>query len=219
MGRDAGWLTAAAGIPRLFKEDCADLIYLPEIDFDSDRFLQDVRRKLKDKTNLVVAVSEGIHTADGTRYGADPSGKKDAFGHTSLSGAARRLSQLVKDKIGCKSRSVELNIPQRCASHCLSATDISESVSLGRAAVKAAYEGKTGIMITYVRRPGALYAVGFGSVPIQEAANKTKLVPPDKITPDGSNVTDGLLRELAPLIVGEIDAPRRAGLPYHFKLK
>lgn len=219
MGRDAGWLTAAAGIPRLFKEDCADLIYLPEVDFDSSRFLQDVRRKLKEKTNLVVAVSEGIHTANGTLYGADPSGKKDAFGHTTLSGAARRLSELVKTEIGCKSRSVELNIPQRCASHCLSATDISESVSLGRAAVKAAYEGKTGLMITYIRKPGTFYAVEFGSVPVKDTANKTKYVPLKYILPNGCDVTDELLKELAPLIVGEIDAPRRAGLPYHFKIK
>ncbi len=219
MGRDAGWLTAAAGIPRLFGEDCADLIYLPEVDFYADRFLNDIRNALKKKTNLVVAVSEGIHAPDGTLYGADPSGKKDVFGHTMLSGAARRLSELVKAEIGCKSRSVELNVPQRCASHCLSATDISESVCLGRAAVKAAYEGKTGRMITYIRKPGKLYAVDFGSVPVQETANKTKYVPLSQITSDGCNVTDDLLRELAPLIVGEIDAPRRAGLPYHFKIK
>jgi len=219
MGRDAGWLTAAAGIPRLFGEDCADLIYLPEVNFDSDRFLEDVRRKFKEKTNLVVAVSEGIHDAKGTLYGADPSGEKDVFGHTMLSGAARRLCQLVKAEIGCKSRSVELNVPQRCASHCLSATDISESVSLGRAAVKAAYEGKTGLMITYVRRPGKQYAIDFGSVPVSQTANKTKYVPVEHILPGGCDVSDDLLRELAPLIVGEIDAPRRAGLPYHFKIK
>lgn len=219
MGRDAGWLTASAGIPRLFGEDCADLIYLPEVDFSVEQFFADVRRKLKEKNNLVVAVSEGIHTADGTLFGADPSGAKDVFGHTMLSGAARRLCELVKAEIGCKSRSVELNVPQRCASHCLSATDISESVSLGRAAVKAAYEGKTGLMITYVRCEGEPYRVEFGSVPVKDTANKTKYVPLHHITPDGCNVTDELLRELAPLIVGEIDAPRRAGLPYHFKIK
>lgn len=219
MGRDAGWLTAAAGIPRLFGEDCADLLYLPEVDFDDACFLEDVRRKLKEKTNLVVAVSEGIHTADGTRYGADPSGVKDAFGHTMLSGAARRLSELVKREICIKSRSVELNIPQRCASHCLSATDISESVSLGRAAVKAAYEGKTGIMITYVRRKGDLYAIDFGSVPVGMVANRTKYVPVEQITERGCDVHDSLLRGIAPLIVGEIDAPRRQGLPYHFKIR
>lgn len=219
MGRDAGWLTASAGIPRLFGEDCADLIYLPEVDFYSDRFIEDIRRKFKEKQNLVVAVSEGIHSPDGSLYGADPSGKKDVFGHTMLSGAARRLCELVKAEIGCKSRSVELNIPQRCASHCLSATDISESVSLGRAAVKAAYEGKTGLMITYVRRPGERYVIDFGSVPVGQAANKTKYVPIEHILPNGCDVSDELLKELAPLIVGEIDAPRRAGLPYHFKIK
>ncbi len=219
MGRDAGWLTASAGIPRLFGEGCADLIYLPEVDFDPDQFLKDIRLKFKKKMNLVVAVSEGIHTSDGILYGADPSGKKDAFGHTMLSGAAHRLHLLVKEKIGCKSRAVELNIPQRCASHCLSATDISESVQLGRAAVKAAYEGKTGLMITYVRKPGNVYSVEFGAVPVKDTANKTKYVPLNMICPNRCDVKDELLKELAPLIVGEIDAPRRAGLPCHFKLK
>ena len=219
MGRDAGWLTASAGIPRLFGEDCADLLYLPEVDFDPDQFLDDIRRKFQEKVNLVVAVSEGIHTADGALYGEDPNAKKDAFGHTILSGAAQRLSTLVKEKIGCKSRAVELNVPQRCASHCLSATDISESVQLGRAAVKAAYEGKTGLMITFVRKPGSIYSVEFGSVPVKDTANKTKYVPVDMICDNRCDVKDELLKELAPLIVGEIDAPRRAGLPYHFKLK
>ena len=88
-----------------------------------------------------------------------------------------------------------------------------------KAAVKAAYEGKTGLMITYVRKPGTIYAVEFGSVPVKDTANKTKYVPQHQIHPDGNDVTDDLLREIAPLIVGEIDAPRRAGLPYHFKIK
>ncbi|MBQ1965983.1 MAG: 6-phosphofructokinase [Clostridia bacterium] len=219
MGRDAGWLTASAGIARLYGEDCADLIYLPEVDFDPDRFLEDVRRKFREKTTLVVAVSEGIHTADGALYGEDPNAKKDAFGHTILSGAAQRLSTLVKEKIGCKSRAVELNVPQRCAAHCQSATDIHESIALGKAAVKAASEGKTGLMITYVRNDGPEYSVDFGSVPVKDTANKTKYVPIDMICDNRCDVKDELLKELAPLIVGEIDSPRRAGLPYHFKLK
>ncbi len=219
MGRDAGWLTAAAGIPRLYGEDCADLIYLPEVDFFSDRFLDDIRRKFQEKTTLVVAVSEGIHSPDGTLYGADPNGKKDVFGHTMLSGAARRLCELVKSELRCKSRAVELNVLQRCASHCLSATDISESVSLGRAAVKAAKEGKTGLMMTYVRKSTDPYAVDFGSVPVKGTANKTKYVPVEQILPGGSDVSDALLLELAPLIEGEVEIPRRKGLPIHFKIR
>ena len=219
MGRHAGWLTAAAGIPRLFGEDCADLLYLPEREFSFDRFLSDVRRKLSEKNNLVIAVSEGVRLPDGTYVGVDPSGKRDAFGHVMLSGAARVLSDLVKEKIGCKSRSVELNIPQRCASHCLSATDISESVALGRAAVEAAHDGENGVMLCYVRKPTEPYGVTFDSIPVSGVANDTKYVPLSYITPDGCDVSDDLLRQLAPLIVGEIDAPRRAGLPCHFKLK
>lgn len=219
MGRDAGWLTAAAGLPRLFGEDCADLIYLPEVDFYSDRFLEEVRSKFKEKNNVVVAVSEGIHGADGVLYGAEPAGKTDAFGHAMLSGAAHRLCELVKAEIGCKTRAIELNVPQRCASHCLSATDISESICLGKAAVKAVHDHKTALMITYVRQPGERYSIDFGSVPVCEAANKTKYVPLEYIQPDGCNVCDALLEEIAPLIIGEIEPPRRAGLPYHFKIK
>lgn len=218
MGRDAGWLTAAAGLPRLVGEACADLIYLPEVTFSKDRFVADVRRKLREKNNLVIAVSEGVRFADGTFVGADPSGKRDAFGHLMLSGAARVLCDVVKAEIGCKCRSVELNIPQRCASHCLSATDISESVRLGEAAVKAAYEGKTGVMLCYRRKETGLYGVDFATVPVSEAANKTKYVPLERIAPGNCDVTDGLLNELMPLIEGEIDAPRRSGLPCHFKL-
>ena len=219
MGRDAGWLTASAGIPRLYGEDCADLIYLPEVDFYSDRFLDDIRRKFKEKTTLVVAVSEGIHSPDGTLYGADPNGKKDVFGHTMLSGAAQRLAELVKSELRCKARAIELNIPQRCASHCLSATDISESVALGKTAVKMAKEGNTGLMITYVRKSTDPYVLDFGSVPVKDTANKTKYVPVEQILPDGSDVSDDLLRELAPLIEGEIEIPRKNGLPRHFKIR
>ncbi|MBO5248526.1 MAG: 6-phosphofructokinase [Clostridia bacterium] len=219
MGRDAGWLTAAAGIPRLYGEDCADLIYLPEVDFDSDRFLEDLRRKFRERTTLVVAVSEGIHTSDGTLYGSDPNGKKDVFGHTLLSGAAHRLCELVKAELGCKSRSVELNVPQRCASHCLSATDISESVLLGKAAVKAVFEGKTGVMITYLRNDDPAYSVRFGDVPVAQVANKTKYVPLEHISPNGCDVSDELLRQIAPLIAGELEIPRRGGLPCHFKVR
>lgn len=219
MGRDAGWLTAAAGIPRLYGEYAADLIYLPEVDFSKERFLQDLQEKLREKPNLVIAVSEGIHLADGTLIGEDAAGGKDVFGHIQLSGAARMLSAFVKETLGCKSRPVELNVTQRCAAHCLSATDISESVSLGRTAVKVAYEGQTGVMVRFQRRPGTEYGVDFGTVPLSQTANRTKYVPLSGITPEKNNVTDALLREIAPLIVGEIDTPRKMGLPYHFKFK
>ena len=219
MGRHAGWLTAAAGLPRLYGEDCADLIYLPEREFSTERFLDDVRRKLKEKGQLTVAVSEGVQSSDGVYIGEDPAGKKDVFGHVMLSGAARVLSGLIKEKIGCKTRAIELNVPQRCASHCLSATDVRESAELGKAAVKAAQEGKTGVMLCYVRKPGDNYEITFDAVPVAQAANGTKFVPLSEITPDGCDVTDGLLRQIAPLIEGEIDLPRKGGLPCHFKLK
>ncbi|MBR6426740.1 MAG: diphosphate--fructose-6-phosphate 1-phosphotransferase, partial [Clostridia bacterium] len=141
MGRDAGWLTASAALTRV-KGIEPDLIYLPERSFDMNAFFSDVRAALERHPNVVVAVSEGIHFADGRYVGESAqSGVTDVFGHKYLSGTGKALEIAVKGEIGCKVRSVELNILQRCASHIASLTDISESVMVGSAAVDAAAQG------------------------------------------------------------------------------
>ena len=118
MGRDAGWLTVAAGLPRIINGIGPDYIYLPETDFDQDKFIEDVKKALDKHPNVVIAVSEGLRGADGRYVGeGTQSGVADAFGHKYLSGTGKTLELLVKEKIGCKVRSVELNILQRCASH------------------------------------------------------------------------------------------------------
>ncbi|MBO5305240.1 MAG: 6-phosphofructokinase, partial [Clostridia bacterium] len=133
MGRDAGWLTASAAIGRVVNGTEPDLLYLPERNFSMEEFLEDVQAKLSEKPNVVVAVSEGIHFADGRYVGeGQQSGVADVFGHKYLSGTGKMLETIVKEKLGCKVRSVELNISQRCAAHLLSNVDIEESVRVVR---------------------------------------------------------------------------------------
>ncbi|MBR6514250.1 MAG: 6-phosphofructokinase [Clostridia bacterium] len=220
MGRDAGWLTCAAALPRLNSDVAPDLVYLPEVDFDMDNFMDDVRAALEVHPNVVVAVSEGARFADGTYVGASAqSGVTDAFGHAYLSGTGKALELAVKDRIGCKVRSVELNILQRCASHIASKTDLDESVMVGSAAVKAAAEGTTGKMMTYVRTSDDPYKVECSSEDIQKIANMVREVPREFINERGNNVTDECLKYIAPLTYGEPDIKYVNGLPVHFVIK
>ncbi len=217
MGRDAGWLTLASGLGRLSGMPCPDLIYLPEVVFDYDSFLESVKKELEKKPNVVVAVSEGVKTADGKYAGEGcQTGAVDIFGHKYLAGVAKALEQYVKEKIGCKVRAVELNLPQRCAGHCLSATDIRESVELGKSAARAALDGKNCCFAIITRLPGAEYKTGTDTVPVHLVANKVKAVPREYITEDGSNVTDEALRYVAPLTEGEVEIPYKFGAPQRF---
>ena len=210
MGRDAGWLTASAALAE------PDLIYLPEVAFDPDAFLESIREIQKDHPAVLVAVSEGIRFADGRYVGEGLGGRKvDAFGHVALSGAGRVLEDLVKERIGCKVRSIELNLPQRCAAHIASKTDIDESVGVGSAAVKAATQGKTAVMMTINREAGEEYSSYFDSADIAGIANGVKQVPPEFITPEGNQITDECKKYIAPLIMGERFPEYEMGLPRH----
>ena len=216
MGRDAGWLTAASALPALYGRPSPDLVYLPEVPFSPDAFLADVKRALSEHPNVVVAVSEGIRLADGTYVGASNSGvAKDAFGHTHLSGAGAVLRGLVKEKIGCKVRSIELNLPQRCASHLASATDIEESHRIGRAAVEAALGGASGCMMAFERISEEPYTLSIATKDIDQIANAVRSVPRSHINEQGNHVTDACLRYIAPLIVGERRGTYENGLPNH----
>ena len=213
MGRDAGWLTASASLAD------PDLIYLPEVAFDPEAFLESIKEIQKDHPAVLVAVSEGIRFADGRYVGEGLGGRKvDAFGHVALSGAGRVLEDLVKEKISCKVRSIELNLPQRCAAHVASKTDIDESVGVGSAAVKAAIDGKTAVMMTINRGAGEEYSSYFDSADIAGIANGVKQVPREYITPDGNQITDECKKYLAPLIMGERFPEYENGLPKHIVL-
>ena len=217
MGRDAGWLTASAALGRLVSGIEPDLVYLPERPFSYDEFYADLREALNRHPNVVVAVSEGLECADGTLVGAGTqSGAVDAFGHKYLAGTAKALELAVKAEFGCKVRSVELNLPQRCAAHLVSDQDITESLEVGRHAVMAAVSGVSREMMTINRISTEPYAFEVGHEDIFKIANQTKCVPAEFINERGNHVTDECLRYILPLVEGESYPEYKNGLPVFF---
>ena len=215
MGRDAGWLTASAALPAL-TGDAPDLIYLPERVFDMDTFISDLEEKFKEKPALLVAVSEGIRFADGRYVGeGTQSGAVDVFGHKYLAGTGKVLEETVKARLGCKVRSIELSLPQRCASHIASKSDIDESLLIGERAVFAAVDGKTGVMMTFVRTADEPYSVEIKSADISGIANEIRCVPDEYINERANGITDAGIAYLRPLIVGEPTVQYENGLPVH----
>ena len=220
MGRDAGWLTASAGLPKYFGSEGADLIYLPEVYFYDEEFILSLKDLLSKKPNIVVAVSEGIRYKDGRYVGeGTQNGVTDAFGHQYLSGTAKSLEQLVKNEIGCKVRSVELNLPQRCSSHIASATDILESIAIGKYAVECAKNGLSGKTVVFKRKNTADYQIELTYEDVTKIANQVKFVPQDFINHKGNNITDKCMEYIAPLIRGERSIKYENGLPVHFKIR
>ena len=219
MGRDAGWLTASAALPAAVGAPAPDLIYLPERPFSMDAFFADLRKAFEKHPNIVVAVSEGIRTADGEYVGAGTqSGAVDSFGHRYLAGTAKALELAVKAEFGCKVRSIELNLPQRCASHLASLTDIEESAAVGFHAVRAACAGESGCMATILRAQETPYRAEYGTTPVSAVANQVKTVPASYINEEGNGITEEGLAYLLPLIQGELTPVFRDGLPVHIIL-
>lgn len=222
MGRNAGWLTAASALAS-YKGYGPDLIYLPEKPFDVDKFIESVR-SVADKNNgkCIVALSEGIKTADG-RYVveaiASSSAAKDSFGHTQLGGVAATLANLVSSKIGGKVRAVEFSLMQRCGAHLASATDIEEAYNAGKYAVKYACEGETDKMVVFERKPGKEYAIDYKLMDIAMAANTEKKVPSEWIKDDDTGLTEEFIEYALPLIQGESKSPLEDGLPRFARLK
>ena len=212
MGRDAGWLTAASALARNSYNSAPDFIYLPEVAFDKDTFVADVRKALEKKNNIVIAVSEGIRDINGNYITAGEN-TVDAFGHMQLSGAGKALELLVAKEIGVKVRSVEVNILQRCAAHLLSETDIRESFAQGEKAVSLAKENITGSMVCIKRESNMPYTVSYTHAPISNIANEAKSVPREWINEAGNDVTSELIDYLTPLIQGECTVPYVNGLP------
>lgn len=214
MGRHAGWLTAASALARKFEGDNPVLIYLPEVVFNQEEFLEKVKKALETTPNLVVCVSEGINDGNGTficEFASDVG--VDTFGHKMLTGSGKYLENLIKEKLGVKVRSVELNVSQRCSSSCLSKTDLDEADHSGAFAVNAALNGETGKMISFVRTNTSPYELSFSTADVNIICNQEKSVPLSWITKDGSDVTDEFIRYAAPLIQGSVDVPTENGLP------
>lgn len=217
MGRNAGWLTGAAALAK--GEDCMgpDLIYLPELTFDLDNFMERIKELLKRKTSVVVAVSEGIHLEDG-RYVCELGTNVDfvdAFGHKQLTGTAAYLAQYVANEIGCKTRAIELSTLQRSASHCASRVDILEAFQVGGAAVKAADEGDNGKMVVLKRISDDPYQCSTEVKDVHKIANDEKLVPREWVNEDGTYVTDEFVAYVKPLIQGDVSPVMVDGIPRH----
>ena len=220
MGRNAGWLTAAAALAK--GEDCegVDLIYLPEVPFDMDGFTEKVRQLVTERKSIVIAVSEGIRLADGQFVCelASHSDAVDAFGHKMMQGAAKYLADKINAELGIKTRAIELNTLQRCASHMTSRVDITEAFQVGGAAVKAAFEGKTGMVATLKRLSEDPYVCITGLSDVHEIANIEKKVPVEWITENGTNVSEKLIHYIRPLIQAELSPVMVDGLPRHLRL-
>jgi len=219
MGRNAGWLTASAALARENGCKAPSLIYLPEVPFSLDSFIEDVKAELLKKPSVVVAVSEGIRDESGN-YAAEAyqSGAVDVFGHKYLSGTAKFLSDMVKEKIGCKTRAIELNLMQRCAAHIASKTDIEESKQLGAKAARLATLGHSGEMSIIVRKSDKPYEVEISSADISLVANEEKVIPREWINERGNDVNEAFLNYVRPLIVGETEPVYKDGLPVHFEI-
>ncbi|SEK85219.1 6-phosphofructokinase 1 [Ruminococcus sp. YRD2003] len=213
MGRHAGWLTASSAVLHALGESAPHLVYVPEAEFSLDKFMNDVRNQMAKHKAVIVAVSEGMEVPDGVQ-----SGVVDNFGHKYLSGIGKYLEEQVREQIGCKVRSIELNVMQRCSSHLCSRTDIDESEAVGAAGVRCALAGNTGKMMAFRRVKDMPYTVVIEAADSSLIANKEKFLPREYINSAGNNITDAVMSYFMPLIQGELNIRMNMGIPMHFTL-
>ena len=219
MGRHAGWLAASAALATEFGSG-PDLIYLPETDFDMDKFLAEVDEVYAKNDKVLVAVSEGIHYADGTFVSEAKTSSTDGFGHAQLGGLAAMLADIVKKHTGAKVRGIELSLLQRCGAHLASLTDLNEAFGAGQEAVKQAVAGVTGKMVAFKREyVDGKYTCKYELLPLSEVANYEKKVPQEWINETQNGLTHEFIDYVLPLIQGEPEIPREGSLPRYAKLK
>ncbi|MBE6914844.1 MAG: 6-phosphofructokinase [Ruminococcaceae bacterium] len=219
MGRHAGWLAGAAALATAFGAG-PDLVYLPEVDFDMDKFFADVDKIYATKNKVLIAVSEGIHYADGRFVSEAETSATDGFGHAQLGGLAVKLAEALKAHTGAKVRGIELSLLQRCASHLASATDRAEAELAGRTAVEAAVSGKTDYMVAFdCDRTNGKYTCATKLLPLSDVANYEKKVPMEWINAERNGVTQEFIDYALPLIQGEPEYPTESSLPRYAKLK
>lgn len=214
MGRHAGWLTASSAVLHAYGEPAPHLVYVPETHFSAERFLHDVEQEMAKHKAVIVAVSEGVSVPEGVQ-----SGLVDNFGHKYLSGIGKYLEQLVRDTFGCKVRSVELNVMQRCSSHLSSKTDIDEAEQIGAAGVQCALRGETGRVMIFRRIHNKPYTVVMEPADASQIANREKFLPREFLTPAGNNISDEAMSYFLPLIQGELNLMMRGGIPMHFTIQ
>ena len=219
MGRNAGWMTASTVIAS-YQGQGPDLIYVPEVAFDVNKFVTDVKRIYAERGNVIVAVSEGIHDKDG-KYIAEYSQSlaKDSFNHAQLGGTASFLANLCKEELGVKTRAIEFSLLQRCAAHSASAVDVSEAYNAGAEAVKNAVAGKSGYMIAFERDMTNGYKCIIKLLPLEDVANKEKKLPAEYLNKEHNFIEKSFLDYVMPLIQGEARPPFENGLPVFAHLK
>jgi len=219
MGRHAGWLAGSAALAGI--SGCGpDLVYLPETDFDMDKFLDDVKAIYNKTGKCMIAVSEGIHYADGTFVSEAKTSATDGFGHAQLGGLAVMLAEKVKQETGAKVRGIELSLLQRCASHGASATDVEEAWLAGSAAVEAAVAGTTDKMVAFdCTRDENGYTCKTVLQPLDIVANFEKKVPREWINEAGNGVEQPFIDYVLPLIQGEPARPLVNAMPRFAQLK
>lgn len=222
MGRNAGWIAAGTGMARRSYEDAPHLIYIPEIPFVVENFVQDVKEVLKRIGYCVISAGEGMKNAEG-KYISEMGGSfgKDSFGHAQLGGVADILRGIIESEIKVKCRTQKLGTCQRSAMHFASLTDVNEAYMCGQAAVKAAAEGISGKMVTLVREgDGANYRCTTGLADLSAVANGEKYLPREFMDERGTSITDAMRKYMTPLLQGE--APVRIGddgLPVYVRLQ
>lgn len=219
MGRHAGWLAASAAVAT-YCGSGPDLIYLPEVDFTMEKFLDDVKQVYRRNGKVLVAVSEGIHYADGTFVSEAKTSATDGFGHAQLGGLAAMLAEVVKQETGAKVRGIELSLLQRCAAHLASQTDIDEAYLAGKTAFESAVAGETGKMVAFKRETvDGKYHCKMELLPLTAVANYEKKVPLEWINATDNFVTMDFIEYVLPLLQGEPDIPRENSMPRYARLK
>ena len=219
MGRHAGWLAASAALATAYGSG-PDLIYLPECDFDMDRFLADVDELYRKNGKVFVAVSEGIHYADGSFVSEAKTSATDGFGHAQLGGLAAMLAEIVKNHTGAKVRGIEFSLLQRCGAHIASATDVDEAFTAGKIAVEKAVAGETGYMVAFERQMvDGKYSCAYRLLPLESVANYEKKVPMEWINDAHNGLKKEFISYALPLIQGEANVPKVDSLPRYAKLK
>jgi 6-phosphofructokinase len=219
MGRSAGWIAAGASLAkrRDHPHDPPHIILLPEIPFNQEKVMEDIKRTLKREKFCLIVVAEGLVDGDGNYVAAEAA--TDAFGHAQLGGAGDALAEIVNQNIpGVKVRVAKPGLFQRCAAHAASKTDSDEAFLAGQAAVEAAINGETDKMVTLVRGETDNYTTETGLAPLTEVANTVKKLPREWINEDGVSMNFQFLRYAQPLVQGEINVPYENGAPIFARL-
>lgn len=200
MGRDAGWLAASGALATYNGRRCADIILLPEVPFDEEKFLQRVEEIYKEKNHVYIVASEGVRLKDGSFLAATKAHAHDSFGHAQLGGAGNVLKNIIVSAgVTSRVKVLELSTLQRSAFHLASEVDLLEAFRLGERALLMAKDGETGKVSILVRKSDDPYEVEYTSTDASNIANHVKYMPLDMVTKDGMNITEEALKYFRPL--------------------